>query len=444
MNGSAQRACESVATREERRALRRPLMVQVFSPDHVTVDGDQETKLGLSEEQVCKAQCAFAEALTKLAGDLTREVDVAAVPAPAAKGAESLRLDPDTRDLYLDALREPGAYLRSKLFPDLRDRARAFGLAAGGEEEPALTFYERKKPVLWEMMYEGEQAGKANWRLFWGFRSPITHSLIGHPPRRPEIHVRNGLFSAFCEGLGGAGLEVSALVERLQRRIAGIGHSTLGRALRERLAREGHGPSGELDWFRCHLETKNPLTKKQWKRDALTEILKEARSRHEVFHFACYCAPGRRAQLYSCLVMQIGGEPLSLNVSTMCSNLQQPPDAAHHPGPLVFLNACGTGQQDDSGEPPGFPDAWIGFGAVAVIATICPVPDRFALAFADKFYEFLFRGADHPGADRFRYVAEALLATRRHFMEEYDNPLGLAYVLYARMGAHVRCDGPPR
>src|SRR4029453_8357347 len=105
-------------------------------------------------------------------------------------------------------------------------------------------------------------------------------------------------------------------------------------------------------------------------------------------------------------------------------------------GPMVFLNACGTGEQSDSYEPPGFPAQWIGnLSALAVVATLCPVPDYFAHAFALKFYDFLFQATLNSNAlenNRNRYVSEALLATRRHFMQEpYNNPLGLAYVLYA-------------
>ena len=100
----------------------------------------------------------------------------------------------------------------------------------------------------------------------------------------------------------------------------------------------------------------------------------------------------------------------------------------HFPG-LVFLNACSTNRPASG--VLGFPQAWIDAGAAAVIATLCPVPDVFALAFAGHFYGLLL------GGDRDVHVADALLATRRHFMKEYNNPLGLAYVLYARKGTHV-------
>jgi hypothetical protein len=101
------------------------------------------------------------------------------------------------------------------------------------------------------------------------------------------------------------------------------------------------------------------------------------------------------------------------------------------------VNACGTGQQNAAAEPPGFPAQWVGYGALAVLVTLCPVPDHFAHAFAVRFYEELFGDGARPG-----YPAEALLATRRHFMEEFNNPLGLAYVLYARQGVHVLSDNP--
>ena len=106
--------------------------------------------------------------------------------------------------------------------------------------------------------------------------------------------------------------------------------------------------------------------------------------------------------------------------------------------PFVFLNACGTAEQGDAYEPPSFPGEWItGRGALAVVATLCPVPDYFAHAFALKFYELLLPTPADADSDRPRSPAHALLATRRHFLERYNNPLGLAYVLYAERGAYL-------
>lgn len=39
--------------------------------------------------------------------------------------------------------------------------------------------------------------------------------------------------------------------------------------------------------------------------------------------------------------------------------------------------------------------------------------------------------------------SSALLETRRHFLTAYNNPLGLAYVLYAMQGARILPDFTP-
>jgi hypothetical protein len=115
------------------------------------------------------------------------------------------------------------------------------------------------------------------------------------------------------------------------------------------------------------------------------------------------------------------------------------------PGSLVFLNACGTAQTLTTYESPSFPVKWIkDQRALAVIATLCPVPDYFAHAFALKFYEILFATEETTSANTTasisanQYIATALLETRRYFMEKYNNPLGLAYIIYAIKDAHIQ------
>jgi hypothetical protein len=81
-----------------------------------------------------------------------------------------------------------------------------------------------------------------------------------------------------------------------------------------------------------------------------------------------------------------------------------------------------------------FPNGFLGFGASGVIATACDIPDRFAAAFACEFYKNLL--SDSGG--RSPTVSKALLKTRRAFMSEpYNNPLGLAYGLFARNELHI-------
>jgi CHAT domain-containing protein len=66
--------------------------------------------------------------------------------------------------------------------------------------------------------------------------------------------------------------------------------------------------------------------------------------------------------------------------------------------------------------------------AAAIVATACPVPDRFAASFARKFYELFVR-------DKLQ-IGEALRQTRLFFLTKDNNPLGLAYGLYSP--AHYR------
>ncbi|NER30231.1 MAG: CHAT domain-containing protein [Symploca sp. SIO1C4] len=82
------------------------------------------------------------------------------------------------------------------------------------------------------------------------------------------------------------------------------------------------------------------------------------------------------------------------------------------------------------------PKVFIQHGAAAVIATACPVPDLFVVAFAKVFYEFFLRGlvvedeAMGEKTIRLMTTGEALRATCWYFLKEYNNPLRLAYGLY--------------
>lgn len=103
--------------------------------------------------------------------------------------------------------------------------------------------------------------------------------------------------------------------------------------------------------------------------------------------------------------------------------------AAQKPGfqqnPLIFLNACKTGHSLETlFEGLSFPSVFVKWGAAAVIATVCKVPDFFAQAFASKFFQTI-------AEDKSLSLGDCLLRTRRYFMDTHNNPLGLAYVLYA-------------
>jgi hypothetical protein len=440
-------------------AGRRPLLVVEMSPEMVLV-GSKPVTLGLSRNQALGASREFALRLYELAvtlgGPGTRDIGVAA--PPAAPAGDALRVpEKVTRKLFAD-LRKLGGTLRAELAPEMVNELRFNGFPAGDQpgEGPAVTFQESGKdpPVLWEMLYESgeEPAGGADWRRFWGLRVPVAHWI--HFNRTDEIRLRHGLFAAVAEDLAFAGREVGALLDQLRRHAAGLPHGSLADSFRDRVVAEllaelrrdedvetwlrEHGG----DWLRCFLERRRGVVDPEdWKETTLTAIFKDERFRWDLLHFACHCQPCAGTEFLSRLEMCVAGEKVALEVAQLALDLRRAVRSAHDPGPLVFLNACGTGQQSAGHEPPGFPRLWIrDRGALAVVATLCPVPDHFAHAFALAFYERLFAAGGDPA--RPRPLAEALLDTRRHFLEEYNNPLGLAYVLYATQGARVLTDFP--
>ncbi|NET37403.1 MAG: CHAT domain-containing protein [Cyanothece sp. SIO1E1] len=89
--------------------------------------------------------------------------------------------------------------------------------------------------------------------------------------------------------------------------------------------------------------------------------------------------------------------------------------------PLVFLNACETGNYG--------PDSYLSLlkdflkaGVCGVIGTECSVPERLAEAYAAALLPRLFAGEP---------LGQAMLEVRRDLLYKHKNPLGLVYSLYA-------------
>ena len=100
--------------------------------------------------------------------------------------------------------------------------------------------------------------------------------------------------------------------------------------------------------------------------------------------------------------------------------------------PLVFLNACRVGRQDQAlTGPGGWPDRWVRLGQCG--ALICPqwtVRDRSSGLFAEGVYRRLRDGAT---------LGEAVLETRRElYATDPADPSPLAYSLYGHPNAIVR------
>lgn len=389
------------------------------------LDGDRalvnftHARLGFRRDAPLNAGRGFAAELHKLC---TAGRDVVA----ARKSPAGLDLPPEVTAPALHELKKLGRALRHQLNDGtLLGRLRL-------DADPALTFaQEDRVPVLWDMLYDadpGEPAGSVDWERFWGFRRPVSH-WIACNRESGRIGLRGGLFTGVSDDLPEARREADWLREFVGARYR-LRHRALGVSLWDRVrAAGGGGPAGGP--LRDHLLRCRPHNPDGWASDVLAEILQGADD--ELQHFACHGEHCDLTQLRSRLVFRVDADTqVAVNVADFDTGRGEvAPDA---PGRLVFLNACSSGKHGPGYDPPGMPEVWIAHrGALAMVVTLCPVPDDFAAAFARKFYELLLGGTP--------VVAEAFLAARRHFMERHNNPLGLAYVLYAFPGAHVAAGG---
>ena len=91
--------------------------------------------------------------------------------------------------------------------------------------------------------------------------------------------------------------------------------------------------------------------------------------------------------------------------------------------PLVFLNACGSGQLN-SIFYPSFGEIFLALGASSVLGAQVELPGIFAGEFARRFFERFFAGGTN------NQVGKILFELRREFLQTYRNPLGLIYSLF--------------
>lgn len=95
--------------------------------------------------------------------------------------------------------------------------------------------------------------------------------------------------------------------------------------------------------------------------------------------------------------------------------------------PIVFLNMCQSADLFPS-MSSGLVRVFLDHNASAVVGTECPMTAVFASAFAEEVFNALFGGDD---------IGTALWKSRRHFLNQLRNPLGLAYTLYGRAVARL-------
>jgi len=240
--------------------------------------------------------------------------------------------------------------------------------------------------VPWELLYDGPLGDQVDLSCFWGMRYIISRALIQD--------ARPGDF-------------VSPAIKSSRPRVGLVAHDQLPHVVSheiptlKRLRRQK----------RISLSFLRPLDNDQHDK-GLGEFGSFLGKELQVAHLACH-AYARTPPSQSYLLVS-DDFPISVEDFRVWEF-----DIKHKP--LVILNACLTGTMN-----PLYASNWAAVfwerGARGVLATEFRVPDWFAAAFIEEFYEHLLSGEP---------IGKGLLASRLRFRVEQSNPLGLAYALYS-------------
>jgi hypothetical protein len=160
----------------------------------------------------------------------------------------------------------------------------------------------------------------------------------------------------------------------------------------------------------------------------LAEHLWGANSTQDQFHhFACHCnTESNNANAHYLQLAFQSASPVRLELETLRTLRTGLPceirkRIAENKLPMVFLNACNSGQFTLF-SPTSFPKFFLHTaGNRGFIGAEATVPDRFAAAFSQEFYCQLL--AEKP-------VGEALFLAKLEMLKRNWNPLGILYTFY--------------
>jgi hypothetical protein len=273
------------------------------------------------------------------------------------------------------------------------------------------TFHSNLMLLPWEVLYEGGDYHDGDPDLFWGFR--YIPGRILTPGKGPFQHIclqRLPSHMLFC------------LNHKLR-----FAHAQEWPEIQKMVKANQQDQCNLLYAASCQAqdEPNIPLNER---------LLKHLyQSNYNMLHFACHCKQGKEGA-DALIISLLGGEQITDSEKTVELSTYTFLDVKgeFQYSPLVFLNACESGGAAYT--IFNLPQVFTVAKAAAIIATACPVPDVFAAAFARVFYEFFLKQR--------LSIGEALRQSRLHFLQEHNNPLGLAYGLYTP--AHYRLEQAPK
>lgn len=306
----------------------------------------------------------------------------------------SLALSPTFFSNMLQELRDIGLSAYHSLGEEMDEHLRGYHTRDSGAGL-RITIKADVYPLLWEFLYVGSAIGPVDPRLFWGYRHHVAR-FIGSDILPIEIDPVGGFL--FCRNhlLQHWADEMQALHEVAP-----------------------HLPLILLD--DC-LDTLDPDHAEWNLGDRMLYTC--TTGNYGFIHIASHLYPDPRDQSVLGALLALSYREQKVEIKLKRLNALRN-DLHFTQNPLVFLNACQTMTNPEHlSQGESFPRSFLKLGAGAVIATACNIPDQFAAAFACKFYE-IFLGKQTVTA------SDALRLARQYFMDKYNNPLGLAYGLYA-------------
>lgn len=140
----------------------------------------------------------------------------------------------------------------------------------------------------------------------------------------------------------------------------------------------------------------------------------------QIQHFVCHCNIDEKVPSESELIFSKNN---IVTISDLHESLTPPSRLEQRePGPLIFLNACGSAEMNPMWVT-SFPQFFLrDNGNRGFIGTETNVPDQFAADFSRCFYESLLNGVR---------LGEAVNNAKWKMLEQANNPLGILYTIYA-------------
>ena len=310
----------------------------------------------------------------------------------AINKTKQLQLSPEECNQYLMELAVWGRRAYQKFFND--DAQKTTYQYSQLFNKLAPIFISEEVTFPWEILYEGDTE-EISLDKIWGLNYPVARRL----------NLKQSDF-------------ISEQLSPLDMLFC-LHHKLLQAHKHEKPAIERIVRSTKGKFYLLELSKEKPI------KNGISFLKHLYQTQHNIFHFACHCRACKQYEdeIDALVISIIEGDSSAGEIELETYNFLDV-SGSFQCQPLIFLNACqSAGGFDDLRKTFNLPKEFIQRGAAAVIATACPVPDLFAAAFAQQFYKYFI--------NQKMMIGEALCETRRYFLEEYNNPLGLAYGLYS-------------